>query len=66
MVSSVVSPIETPIEAFGNDRPQVWQQLLRSNGAVFVGSYFSLLSSEKNYRVSDNNEIVDRDRLTDT
>ena len=42
MVSSVVSPVETPIEAFGNDRLQVWQQLLRGNGAVFVGSNYEI------------------------
>jgi hypothetical protein len=36
------------------------------NNAVFVGSYFSLLSGEKDYRIDRNYELVDWDRLTDS
>ena len=36
------------------------------NSAVFVGSCFSLLSGERDYRIAHIYEIVDWDRLTDS
>jgi hypothetical protein len=60
---AAVRGVHRPVDKLGIDSGE---QAKADNGAVFVGSCFSLLSRGEDYRITQNCEIIDWDRLTDS